>query len=89
MSNVDDDTSVKSQELKKIENGETADLHSEEHDSSEEPAIEHNGLEKVPTQVSEQPWTPPNGGYGWVCVVTVWFINAHTWGLNSVRQILN
>src|ERR1700753_45906 len=27
---------------------------------------------------------PPNGGYGWICVVIVFFINAHTWGLNSV-----
>lgn len=26
---------------------------------------------------------PPNGGYGWVCVVCVFWINAHTWGLNS------
>ncbi|KAI9820476.1 MAG: hypothetical protein M1826_000913 [Phylliscum demangeonii] len=26
---------------------------------------------------------PPDGGYGWVCVVAVFLINAHTWGLNS------
>ncbi|KZF22234.1 MFS general substrate transporter, partial [Xylona heveae TC161] len=26
---------------------------------------------------------PPNGGYGWVCVACVAFINAHTWGINS------
>ena len=26
----------------------------------------------------------PNGGYGWVCVVCVFLINAHTWGLNFV-----
>ncbi|OCL05105.1 MFS general substrate transporter [Glonium stellatum] len=26
---------------------------------------------------------PPNGGYGWVCVACVFWINAHTWGLNS------
>lgn len=26
---------------------------------------------------------PPNGGYGWVCVVAVALINAHTWGINS------
>lgn len=26
---------------------------------------------------------PPDGGYGWVCVVAVFFINAHTWGINS------
>lgn len=27
---------------------------------------------------------PPDGGYGWVCVVCVFWINAHTWGINSV-----
>ena len=26
---------------------------------------------------------PPDGGYGWVCVVCTFFINAHTWGINS------
>ena len=26
---------------------------------------------------------PPNGGYGWVCVVCVALINGHTWGINS------
>lgn len=38
---------------------------------------------------------PPDGGYGWVCVACVFWINAHTWGINSVsvqpywnRQIL-
>lgn len=28
---------------------------------------------------------PPNGGYGWVCVACSFWINAHTWGINSVR----
>lgn len=27
---------------------------------------------------------PPDGGYGWVCVACVFWINAHTWGVNSV-----
>ncbi|KAF1817074.1 MFS general substrate transporter [Eremomyces bilateralis CBS 781.70] len=26
---------------------------------------------------------PPEGGYGWVCVLCVAGINAHTWGMNS------
>ncbi|CAG8918133.1 unnamed protein product [Penicillium salamii] len=26
---------------------------------------------------------PPDGGYGWVCVACVFWINAHTWGINS------
>ncbi|KAL8781900.1 MAG: hypothetical protein Q9194_000093 [Teloschistes cf. exilis] len=25
----------------------------------------------------------PNGGYGWVCVACCFWINAHTWGVNS------
>lgn len=29
--------------------------------------------------------TEVDGGYGWVCVVCVFLINAHTWGINSVR----
>lgn len=27
---------------------------------------------------------PPDGGYGWVCTACNFFINGHTWGLNSV-----
>ena len=30
-----------------------------------------------------QPDEPPDGGYGWVCVACAFFINAHTWGINS------
>ncbi|KAI2996971.1 hypothetical protein CBS147346_9056 [Aspergillus niger] len=26
---------------------------------------------------------PPNGGYGWICVVCICLINAHTWGING------
>ncbi|KAL8824660.1 MAG: hypothetical protein Q9191_004907 [Dirinaria sp. TL-2023a] len=26
---------------------------------------------------------PPDGGYGWVCVICCFLINAHTWGINS------
>ena len=29
---------------------------------------------------------PPDGGYGWVCTACVFLINAHTWGINSVRS---
>ncbi|KAI9710989.1 MAG: hypothetical protein M1820_002427 [Bogoriella megaspora] len=34
-------------------------------------------------QVDDNPDEPPNGGYGWVCVACAFWINAHTWGLNS------
>ncbi|RFU32843.1 hypothetical protein B7463_g3501, partial [Scytalidium lignicola] len=30
---------------------------------------------------------PPNGGYGWVCTLGVFLINAHTWGINSTWAI--
>lgn len=26
-----------------------------------------------------------DGGYGWICVVCVFLVNAHTWGINGVR----
>lgn len=29
---------------------------------------------------------PPDGGYGWVCVACCFWINAHTWGINSVGR---
>lgn len=39
----------------------------------------------LPTlDVAEKEDSPPNGGYGWVCTACVFFINAHTWGVNSV-----
>ena len=37
--------------------------------------------------VKEKVDAPPNGGYGWVCVACVFWINAHTWGINSVRSL--
>ena len=37
-----------------------------------------------PAHAKDQEYVPPNGGYGWVCVVSVFLINAHTWGLNFV-----
>ena len=30
---------------------------------------------------------PPDGGYGWVCTVCVFLINANTWGVNSAWAI--
>ncbi|KAI9790254.1 MAG: hypothetical protein M1816_005279 [Peltula sp. TS41687] len=30
---------------------------------------------------------PPDGGYGWVCVVCYFLINAHTWGINASYSV--
>ncbi|TVY54665.1 putative transporter MCH2 [Lachnellula cervina] len=35
----------------------------------------------------EEEDVPPNGGYGWVCVFCVFWINAHTWGINSAYGV--
>lgn len=41
-----------------------------------------------PAHAKDREYVPPNGGYGWVCVVCVFLINAHTWGLNFVSRPL-
>ena len=41
-------------------------------------------LEKAPTSDTKGVDVPPNGGYGWVCVACVFWINSHTWGINCV-----
>lgn len=41
------------------------------------------GVRTLP-QMPDANALPPDGGYGWVCVACTAFINAHTWGINSV-----
>lgn len=48
-----------------------------EHEHEHEPPDDAVSIEDV----------PPNGGYGWVCTASVFLINAHTWGLNSVSFV--
>ncbi|OAQ96057.1 hypothetical protein LLEC1_04622, partial [Akanthomyces lecanii] len=31
---------------------------------------------------------PPNGGYGWVCMMAVFLVNAHTWGVNASWAVI-
>ena len=40
-----------------------------------------------PAYARDREYVPPNGGYGWVCVVCVFLINAHTWGINFVSWV--
>ena len=37
-----------------------------------------------PVHSRDREYVPPDGGYGWVCVMCVFLINAHTWGFNFV-----
>jgi hypothetical protein len=32
---------------------------------------------------------PPDGGYGWVCVVSLFLVNFSTWGAVAVRKVIN
>jgi hypothetical protein len=40
----------------------------------------------APSHAREREDVPPNGGFGWVCVVCLHLINGHTWGLNSASE---
>ncbi|KAL4811218.1 major facilitator superfamily domain-containing protein [Aspergillus unguis] len=52
-------------------------------DSSKETRPANIDHEKAPAQAKSEDDLPPDGGYGWVCVFGVFWINAHTWGINS------
>ena len=57
-------------------------------EKSEEPENVLEQLQNVEPQPEVAParppaYVPPNGGYGWVCVACCFFINGHTWGINS------
>jgi MFS family permease len=46
-------------------------------------AIELEEWNGTQANVAERIDVPPDGGYGWVVTACVFFINAHTWGVNS------
>ena len=46
-------------------------------------ATEMADPQQAPEKAMSSPEDPPDGGYGWVCVACTFFINMHTWGLNS------
>lgn len=48
----------------------------------DEPANTDPEQAQSPARIEVEP--PPDGGYGWVCVMCVFLVNAHTWGINSV-----
>ena len=45
--------------------------------------IEAVALSSVDPNVVADP--PPDGGYGWICVASVFIINGFTWGVTAVR----
>lgn len=60
------------------------DLHLQESSKEGRPGgLGHEQTTVAPEKATDD--LPPDGGYGWVCVASVFWINAHTWGINSVR----
>ncbi|MCJ1382172.1 hypothetical protein MMC17_005284 [Xylographa soralifera] len=55
----------------------------QDHSGDSEKTVTLHDEEQLPTEAAETPDIPPDGGYGWVCVLAVACVNAHTWGLNS------
>lgn len=54
--------------------------------ATEQPTSDNIELEQwadTQTNIAERLDVPPDGGYGWVVTTCVFFINAHTWGVNS------
>ncbi|KAL8703387.1 MAG: hypothetical protein Q9201_003443 [Fulgogasparrea decipioides] len=49
---------------------------------SEKTAAEHDPetAQSIENRAAD---VPPDGGYGWICVACCFWINAHTWGVNS------
>ncbi|KAL4787738.1 major facilitator superfamily domain-containing protein [Aspergillus varians] len=54
----------------------------------------HPLTDKSPDHRDPEPSQPPppdefqEGGYGWMCVLCIFLINAHTWGINSAFGVI-
>lgn len=57
------------------------------HALGSEDTLSESTSNQPPITSKEVEDVPPNGGYGWVCVVCVALINAHTWGINSTYGV--
>jgi hypothetical protein len=62
-----------------------------ENDPADDDLADHKPADNEPVTMDPEQAQPPapieiDGGYGWICVVCVFLINAHTWGINSVRS---
>ncbi|KAJ4503869.1 hypothetical protein HRR83_008677 [Exophiala dermatitidis] len=55
--------------------------HPPRHTSVSEKTVD---LDPTPPKIDD---APPDGGYGWVCVACNFFINGHTWGVNSTYGV--
>lgn len=58
--------------------------HSGSSNDSEKTVAAPDGEQPIPAVESID--EPPDGGYGWVCVACCFWINANTWGINSVSM---
>ncbi|RAL01011.1 MCT family MFS transporter [Aspergillus ibericus CBS 121593] len=62
-------------------------IHSEDYDGT--PGLDPLSLDQQQdltpkdAETKDEQHILPDGGYGWVCVACVFWINAHTWGINS------
>lgn len=68
---------------KTLSENDPADDDQADHDPADnEPVNTDPEQAQPPARIEVEP--PPDGGYGWVCVMCVFLVNAHTWGINSV-----
>lgn len=75
MKSKDHDTTV-------LQRGGSISTHAVDYDVA--PAIQLVEPGTDATYIVNRQDIPPDGGYGWICTTSLFLINAHTWGVNSV-----